>query len=129
VLHERRRLSNAFPGVVDADQIAELQRQLLLESSHTNSASSTHVTLDDVRAVSPATASIDLSPPQVLRCLLDRYMAHQARLAALVKASFKEATARDSGGGHEYDGARASACDGMRTYVHIMSYQAVARRF
>jgi hypothetical protein len=39
--------------------------------------------------------------------MLDRYMAHQARLAAQVKASFKEANARhsSSASGSEYDGA------------------------
>lgn len=98
---------------MDAEQIAELQRQLLLESSHLNSESSTHVALDDVRQLPSSAASSPLSRLQVLRCLLDRYMAHQARLAALVKASFKEATARQSGTGHEYDGARECARDAM----------------
>jgi len=43
---------------------------------------------------------------QVLRCMLDRYMTHQSRLASLTKASFKEAIMRHSGSGNEYDGAR-----------------------
>jgi hypothetical protein len=37
--------------------------------------------------------------------LLDRYMAHQAHLAAQVKTAFKEAYARYSGSGNQYDGA------------------------
>jgi hypothetical protein len=41
---------------------------------------------------------------QVLRSMLDRYMAHQARLASLTKVSFKEAIARHNGTGNEYNG-------------------------
>ena len=42
---------------------------------------------------------------QVLRCMLDRYMAHQARLASSIKASFKETSARQNGTTNQYDGA------------------------
>jgi hypothetical protein len=43
---------------------------------------------------------------QVLRCMLDRYMTHQSRLASLTKVSFKEAIMRHNGGANQYDGAR-----------------------
>jgi hypothetical protein len=36
--------------------------------------------------------------------MLDRYMAHQARLASLIKVSFKEISARHNGTAGEYDG-------------------------
>ncbi len=36
------------PGIKGSDDIAELQRQLLLESSHFDSSASTRVSLDDV---------------------------------------------------------------------------------
>ncbi len=76
-----------------------------------DSLSSTRASLDDVSSFTLAVCSV-LHSLQVLRCMLDRYMAHQARLASLVKSSFKEASARqkgtaanDKGTVSEYDGS------------------------
>ncbi len=106
---QHRQRSDVLPGVTSSDDIAELQRQLLQESSHIDSLSSTRASLDDVSSFTLAVC-IALHSLQVLRCMLDRYMAHQARLASLVKSSFKEACVRqkgtnDKGAVSEYDGS------------------------
>lgn len=100
--------SHSSLGVTGDNDIAELQRELLLESSQLQSSATTSVSLDDVSLSRPTLAThaeTNLSTSQVLRCMLDRYMAHQARLASLIKESFKETSSRQNGTANQYDGA------------------------
>jgi hypothetical protein len=66
-----------------------------------------------------ATHSQTNSISQVLRCMLDRYMAHQARLASLIKASFKETSARQNGTTNQYDGASSV----LKICMHLIAVE------